>query len=267
MKKRNLKVVACSVALVAVLSVGGTMAYFTDETSEVENIITMDNRIHGELEEPNYDEEKASSYVPGTLINKDPQIINDNNSIEAWVAVKVSISLENESITYDKFQSDYATVTSNGKEGFNTKDYELIGVNGNDRIYMYKSTLKPNERTNPIFDKVLINTGIKTTISSSNSGKKYYTQVTKSEYDKATVEKKTVDGKYYILTNVTTENYSSSNKYYVLKDGKLVESVVGRLPSFNIDVDGYMIQARNVDYDLAKEELLKLSGGTKLNNK
>ena len=60
MKKRNLKVVACSVALVAVLSVGGTMAYFTDETSEVENIITMDNRIHGELEEPNYDEALAA---------------------------------------------------------------------------------------------------------------------------------------------------------------------------------------------------------------
>lgn len=264
MKKRKVMLATCSAILIAVLSIGGTMAYFTDETTPIENIITMDSHIHGKLEEPNYDEQTASSYVPGTVVYKDPQLINSQQSIEAWVAVKVSIKTEDKSISYEDFSTDYATIKYEGVEGFNTSDYELIGMDGKDRIYAYTKIVKPGETTAPIFDSVQINTGIKSVYNSFTSGKKVYEEVSKSEYEASTSEKKIQDGKYYILTELTSDTYSSNKTYYVYKDGKLVQNSFAKLPAFNIDIDGYMIQSRNVDYNLAVEELLKLAGGQKV---
>ena len=44
----------------------------------------------------------------------------------------------------------------------------------------------------------------------------------------------------------------------VLKDGKLVDADIDKLPKFEVNVSGYMVQAENVDYDTAVAELTAL---------
>ena len=69
------------------------------------------------------------------------------------------------------------------------------------------------------------------------------------------------DGKWYILVDTTKAVYNSDKKYYLQDDNGLSEvSIDYVLPKLEITVQGYMIQAANVDYDTAKTELASFVG-------
>jgi len=75
-------------ALVAVVSIGGTMAWLQDNTEEVVNTFTTSN-IDIELNEGN---ELDLQMVPGKVLTKDPVVTVKENSEASWVFVEVTKS-------------------------------------------------------------------------------------------------------------------------------------------------------------------------------
>ena len=71
MTKRKIMLLAMALCMVAILAVGGTLAYFTAEDS-ADNVFTM-GYVDIELEETF---EQKSDLVPGLDINKDFQVLD-----------------------------------------------------------------------------------------------------------------------------------------------------------------------------------------------
>ena len=89
---KKILVMAVAVAMVACVSIIGTLAWLTATTSEVKNTFTVGN-INIKLEE---DAGKDASYqfkmVPGQTITKDPKVTVDAKSEDCWLFVKVTAS-------------------------------------------------------------------------------------------------------------------------------------------------------------------------------
>lgn len=105
MKKKNLLMMALSLCLVAVVAVGGTLAYLSDSVDPIKNtfkfgditvavsedvptavkdeVITSDNK--GGLQYTNV--------VPGQTLNKEPEV-SVTSTVDAYVFVKVEVSNE-----------------------------------------------------------------------------------------------------------------------------------------------------------------------------
>lgn len=89
---KKILVMAVAVAMVACVSIVGTLAWLTATTSEVKNTFTVGN-INIKLEE---DAGKDASYqfkmVPGQTITKDPKVTVKAGSEDCWLFVKVTAS-------------------------------------------------------------------------------------------------------------------------------------------------------------------------------
>ncbi|MDR1960835.1 MAG: SipW-dependent-type signal peptide-containing protein [Gracilibacteraceae bacterium] len=98
-KKKILSLVLC-VALVGAVSIGATLAYLTDSTSEISNLFTIGN-VSGTLQEKievwrangdkykeidwTSDPQTVNQILPGDTISKDPRVAIDPNSAPAYV--------------------------------------------------------------------------------------------------------------------------------------------------------------------------------------
>ena len=84
-------------ALVAVLAIGGTIAWLTAGTDPVSNTFTTSD-IEIDLEETTVD----YKMVPGTVITKDPKLTVEADSEACWLFVKVEKSANFDTfMTYD----------------------------------------------------------------------------------------------------------------------------------------------------------------------
>ena len=101
MNKKKILVLAVSVCLVAILAIGGTLSYFTDE-EEATNTFTVGN-VDITLTEPKWVEEKAT-LIHGREIAKDPTITVEETSQRAYTFMKVQLSDD-----FAKLIADYAT--------------------------------------------------------------------------------------------------------------------------------------------------------------
>lgn len=96
MKIKKLLPVMLTVALVAVIGVGATLAYFTDK-DDATNVFTMGN-VDVDLTEPNFDTEDGeadktiSNVMPGQTITKDPTITLGEDSLDAYIRVKLDVT-------------------------------------------------------------------------------------------------------------------------------------------------------------------------------
>lgn len=96
MKIKKLLPVMLTVALVAVIGVGATLAYFTDK-DDATNVFTMGN-VDVDLTEPNFDTEDGeddktiSNVMPGQTIAKDPTITLGEDSLDAYIRVKLDVT-------------------------------------------------------------------------------------------------------------------------------------------------------------------------------
>ena len=104
MKKKIVALCLC-IALAVVAIGGATLAYFTDQTTEVKNTFTVGN-VKITLSEPNWKAENAKM-VPGTTIAKDPTITVNTGSERAYTFMKVQLSAD-----FAKLLQDYATAKS-----------------------------------------------------------------------------------------------------------------------------------------------------------
>lgn len=88
MKKRKIMLLAACLCMIAILAVGGTLAYFTSE-DEADNVFTM-----GYVEIDLVEEfEQESALAPGLDINKDIWVEN-TGSLPAYVRVHIALPSE-----------------------------------------------------------------------------------------------------------------------------------------------------------------------------
>jgi predicted ribosomally synthesized peptide with SipW-like signal peptide len=148
--KKKLMIIATAVTLVALISIGGTLALLTNQ-AEITNQITMGN-VSIRLEEPIFSSTEISSqagdgiYVkkdliyPGSSFVKDPTIINSGNN-PCYVRAKVDLVMKKKgdiipNNTVEKANGDKLTV--NPEDFFQANDG---WARSGDGYYYYKAIL------------------------------------------------------------------------------------------------------------------------------
>lgn len=100
MKKKKILTMVAAVALVAVIGVGATLAYFTDKDSKT-NVVTM-GKVDIDLEEPEFSknpDDTITDVKPNQSIVKDPKITVADGSLDAYVRAKIEfVGLNEEQI-------------------------------------------------------------------------------------------------------------------------------------------------------------------------
>ena len=150
-KRTKITAIIIVVAAAAIIAAGATLAFFTDRDTKTNTFST--GSVTVELSEPNWDQEKANKYGPGDIIPKDPQVTNTDKT-DAWVAVRVKYSLDDNYMGYSEFKRKL--LANNGLD-FDLNGWELLKDEGSDgQLYMYKTVLKQNQKTGALFTQVPI---------------------------------------------------------------------------------------------------------------
>lgn len=109
MKKRNLLISLLSLALVAVIGVGATLAYFTDKTDTKTNVFKTGN-VNIDLIDTS-DDDKATvtedgilytDVMPGDDLDKHVAVTVDTESSDCYVAIEVKVSSKNASPAFNE---------------------------------------------------------------------------------------------------------------------------------------------------------------------
>lgn len=127
-KQRNRRI-AMTVALVLVValaSIGGTIAWLTDTTNEVTNTFTVGDIDIELTETPNADDPKdedteldhwEAKLVPGNSYVKDPKVTVKAGSEKCWLFVEVTTAGSIEYIDYEINAVDWTKGTGSGDGG------------------------------------------------------------------------------------------------------------------------------------------------------
>lgn len=152
MKKKILAITLC-VAMLAIMLVSGTLAYFTDNDAKT-NTFTVGN-VSIVLTEPKWDTvgaAEAFDVYPGEALAKDPTVTNDGKnpcfvrvSVTGWDAL-INASLSVNNITY---RTDYV----DAKLGENW-------VLHTDGYFYYTKVMQPADVTDALFDQIVIPTDV-----------------------------------------------------------------------------------------------------------
>ena len=148
MNKKKILVLAVSVCLVAILAIGGTLAYFTDE-EEATNTFTVGN-VDITLTEPNWEgtgSQDAPEVYPGEPLAKDPTVTNTGAN-PCFVRIKVT-GLD------CLAPAGNIQLRTGGVIGALGADWEKSGD-----YYYYKKVLAVGESTSALFDHIVIPTGL-----------------------------------------------------------------------------------------------------------
>lgn len=171
MKNKKLKLSILSLALVAVVGIGGTLAYLSTKTNDKTNTFTMGTAISGDLTEPGWDSEgktQAEKFTPGRVITKDPRINNTSpeGTDNAYVAVKLTYTgdvtsaadiLKFADIDWNTadwdFNEDYTMAIYKHESVAGTSTENLFNTVTIKRLALTAEQIATAESTNPQFDK------------------------------------------------------------------------------------------------------------------
>lgn len=152
MSKRKILLVAAALCMIAILAVGGTLAYFTDTTDVKNNVFTVGN-VEIKLEEPKWDEqgeEDAPEVYPGEALAKDPTVTNTGAN-PCFVRVRVS-GLDCLGKTPD--------MLIHVRTGYAVDALGADWVKHTDGYYYYTKVLAKDGVTTPVFDSIVIPTAL-----------------------------------------------------------------------------------------------------------
>lgn len=168
MKMKNFLMGGMSLALVACVSIGGTLAYFNAQDGAVENTFTFAGGGDGGAITVNLYEEKPdavadetitgdkdsgwsySNVVPGQILNKAPQVDVDT-SVASYVFVRVTAG----NVTV----KDLPTTNTDAAQS-STQWTKLTGVEGVENVY-YRTVAKSDseQKLGELFTKVQVPEG------------------------------------------------------------------------------------------------------------
>lgn len=206
MNNKKLRKSLIALGLVAIVGIGGTLAYFSQKTEEKQNVFTMGAGLTGELKEPAWDnvdfgggsagieegklgEKLAENFTPGLEIPKDPAIKNttvtdEGKAADAWVAIKIKyVGADRETATTYAALDKFINVTFGDK----------WTLNDDKTIAYYNVKLTAGETTQDLFSKVVIDNKA---ITQSQYDNEQYNQSLYSDVDPAS---------NYIMSNFNIE--------------------------------------------------------------
>lgn len=157
----NKKMRNCIIAatLVAVVGIGGTLAYLSGVTDMKTNTFTMGKGITGSTEEPEWEnsgKDDAQNFVPGKVIAKDPQIKNTSEAStgSVWAAATITYQMKQADDSWiDTTYADldqFINVKSGTADGFST-DWTMENDN---KIAFYNTELAAQTSTSPVFSAI-----------------------------------------------------------------------------------------------------------------
>lgn len=156
----NKKNIVIGLAMIMILAIGSTFAFFTDKDN-VTNSFTVGN-ISIDLTEPSWNPENGKNITPSQTIAKDPKITNDGaNDAFVFMSVKVptatiktanadgsvNAAAKKELFSYDVNDS-WTMIKKTTETSSVTYVYAYVGTDGN------MKALKPGSTTQPVFDSV-----------------------------------------------------------------------------------------------------------------
>lgn len=171
MKNKKLLAAATSVALVAVVGIGATLAYFTD-SDEANNVVTMGHVDISLNESTTSEDGKVADEViggegmvfdnimPGDVLSKNPWIFVEADSQDAYLRMKMDITAEeNSGIT----EADLDELEQNLRDEITGEDtgwyyaadgyyYYNVSVAENTRVDFFKTVDIPASWTNNTAD-------------------------------------------------------------------------------------------------------------------
>lgn len=276
-KKKKMVKGLVVVALIAIIGIGATLAYFSYNTGKKTNNFTSSQDLKGTTEETTWKETSGSDYYPGKVISKNPTI-NITGTEAGWVAAKVdywaNATKDSDGNVSGGTQVDKDTFAKYGTMNWNVGtaagDWTLIAKNNaGGQLYMYNSTVSKDSTysyvdaadsktvtgngANPLFTDVTINAQMKTLESSKIGTTTVYTftDVDKDGKYTAGIDKdlKAVEDKS-VVTSTSTTNY-------VDVDGNTL--AIDSLPSFVIDINGYAVQSEGIDNTTAAAQLIAMA--------
>lgn len=132
--KKKIMSLCLVVALAAVTVVGGSLAYFTANDAKT-NDLTVGNAAI-ELQEPNWDADKATDMYPGETVVKDPQVKNTGKN-PVYVRITVT-DPEDVDVTYNELSEKWVKHT--------------------DGYYYYNEAVAPGATTEKLFKSFTLST-------------------------------------------------------------------------------------------------------------
>lgn len=151
MNRKKLGSSLIALALVGLVGIGGSLAWFTDN-EERSNELNL-GHIDITLTEDKWTGDHSNA-LPGDVYAKNPTIKLSANSQAAWVRIQPLV------VNVD-FNKDGQVDTSYSLD--NQENLSLFGITINqhwvlasDGYFYYESTLNPDESTNALFDSILI---------------------------------------------------------------------------------------------------------------
>lgn len=201
MKKKSILMAAIAVMLVAVLVVGGTLAYFTD-TKSATNTFTMGN-VAITLDETDVNNPAARTangntynVYPGQTVKKDP-IVHNTGKNAAYIRATVNVSnwMNLVSAYYPDFKETYPNdgykAALNLLVGELGEGWSVVGVEAGDTftigqfdakfILKYDGKLAANESTTAMFQNVIVPAGLDNANASSFSSVKVIAQAIQAD--------------------------------------------------------------------------------------
>lgn len=181
MKKSRLGAIITSITIIAVLTIGITLALLSATTDTKVNAFSSNKNIDIALREEAWDGynfedanpgngteakegfendmtlgvNQAKNYMPGQTIPKNPQVKNtkEDNGVDAYVAIKVQYLDGETAVGYDEFAKKFLA-----KDGidFNTK-WTLIEEADGSQVYLYHAVLGVGDTTEALFNTVTVN--------------------------------------------------------------------------------------------------------------
>lgn len=160
MKKKNLLTAAASLALVAVIGVGATLAYFTDKTDVKNNVFTtgsVDITLTDNSESDKATEvENGIVYeevMPGDLLDKNVYVTVDKMSAPSYVGVFVSVdaSTFGRPEAYDVMGLVNDAMMRAGT--MNNWNQYPVSVGATDGVlYVYNQVVEPDDQNDVVLD-------------------------------------------------------------------------------------------------------------------
>lgn len=182
MKKSRLGAIITSIAIIAVLTIGITLALLSATTDTKVNAFSSNKDINIALRESKWDGydfndpnpgngttakdesdmtlgvNQAKNYVPGQEIPKNPTVKNTGdttNGVDAYVAIKVQYLDGDTAVAYDTFTEKF--LAENGIN-FNPKWTLIETTEDKSQVYLYHAVLGVGEiTTEALFDTVTVN--------------------------------------------------------------------------------------------------------------
>lgn len=170
MKKRNLLISILSLALVCIIGVGATLAYFTDKTETKTNTFTTGNVGISLIDEtkpedgeiagvPGEDGIAYDDVMPGDVLSKIVGVNTDADSADAYVAVRVAVTdvvaphADAVELTTDEIAAQISDIIASRVDAdlWASKD-----MGNGDVVYYFKSVVPADTKNLVLFNNIPI---------------------------------------------------------------------------------------------------------------